>query len=66
MDIDQLIQRLQEIKTKHGGEIDVGFKKGDRFPYFDESMYADVKYIDSNFQFTNEFQPNAKVVVVIG
>lgn len=66
MDIDLLIQRLQEIKAKHGGEIDVGFKKGDKFPYFDESMFADVKYIDSSFKFTSEFEPNSRVVVVIG
>ena len=66
MDIDTLIARLLDIKFKHGEEIEVGFKKGEKFPYFDESMFVDVKHIDSSSHFTNEIDSNSKVVVVIG
>ena len=66
MDIDTLIQRLLDIKFKHGVKIEVGFKKGEKFPYFEESMSIDVKHINPSSHFTNEIDSNSKVVVVIG
>lgn len=50
MNIRHLINQLQEIVSKHGEEIEVGFK--DREPtYFTEAMYVDVKSISEDQKF---------------
>jgi hypothetical protein len=43
MDIDTLIGKLLEIKSKHGGNLEVGFKDGFNFI---ESMFVDLKYVN--------------------
>ena len=63
MDIDTLIGKLLEIKSKHGGDLDVGFKDGFNFI---ESMFVDLKYVNMVNRFVvDEFGLNSKPVVVI-